>query len=211
LAIGSRLNNEPDRNVVAIIGDGSLTGGLAFEGLNNAGVQKTNLLVIVNDNNMAIDPNVGAFKEYLVDISTSQTYNKLKDEVWKLLGKLNRFGPNTQSLIQKIDHGVKAILMKQGNLFEAMNFRYFGPVDGHDVVYLTKILDDLKRIPGPKVLHVKTTKGKGFAQAELDQTTWHAPGPFNKNTGEIYKKEAIEKEPPRYQDVLVKHCWNWLT
>jgi 1-deoxy-D-xylulose-5-phosphate synthase len=202
LAIGSKLNNDPERNVVAIIGDGSLTGGLAFEGLNNAGVQKTNLLVIVNDNNMAIDPNVGAFKEYLVDISTSQTYNKLKDEVWKVLGKLNRFGPNTQSLIQKIDHGVKAILMKQGNLFEAMNFRYFGPIDGHDVVYLTKILEDLKRIPGPKVLHIKTIKGKGFPYAELDQTTWHAPGLFNKNTGEIYKKETLGNEPPRYQDVF---------
>jgi 1-deoxy-D-xylulose-5-phosphate synthase len=202
LAIGSVLNGQPERNVVAIIGDGSLTGGLAFEGLNNAGAQKTNLLVILNDNNMAIDPNVGAFKEYLVDISTSQTYNKLKDDVWNILGKLNRFGPNTQALIQKIDNGIKSILMKQGNLFEAMNFRYFGPIDGHDVVYLVKVLEDLKRIPGPKVLHIKTVKGKGFVQAEKEQTKWHAPGVFDKNTGEIIRKESEGKAPPLYQDVF---------
>ena len=200
LAMGSKLKGETDRNVVAIIGDGSMTGGLAFEGLNNAGVQKTNLLVILNDNNMAIDPSVGAFKDYLVDVSTSQRYNKLKDEVWNVLGKLNRFGPNTQSLIQKIDRGVKSILLKQGNLFEALNFRYFGPIDGHDVIYLTKVLDDLKRIPGPKLLHVKTVKGKGFPQAEQDQTTWHAPGLFDKETGEIIKTSSDPR--PRFQDVF---------
>jgi 1-deoxy-D-xylulose-5-phosphate synthase len=202
LAVASKLKNEPPRNVVAIIGDGSLTGGLAFEGLNNAGVQKSDLLVILNDNNMAIDPNVGAFKEYLTDIATSRTYNKLKDDVWKILGRLNRFGPNTQQLIQKIDNGIKSILMKQGNLFEAMNFRYFGPVDGHDVVYLSQILEDLKHIPGPKLLHVKTIKGKGFKQAELNQTKWHAPGPFNKVTGEILSPPTEKPMPPRYQDVF---------
>lgn len=200
LAMGARLKGENDRNVVAVIGDGSMTGGLAFEGLNNAGVQKTNLLVILNDNNMAIDPSVGAFKDYLVDVSTSQRYNKLKDEVWRMLEKLNRFGPNTQSLIQKIDHGVKAILMKQGNLFEALNFRYFGPIDGHNVVYLSKVLDDLKRIPGPKLLHIKTVKGKGFPQAEIDQTTWHAPGLFDKKTGQIIKGTSDKR--PRFQDVF---------
>ncbi|HAZ01390.1 MAG TPA: 1-deoxy-D-xylulose-5-phosphate synthase [Marinilabiliales bacterium] len=202
LAVASKLKKEKDRQVVAVIGDGAITGGLAFEGLNNAGVQKSNLLVILNDNNMAIDPNVGAFKEYLVDIATSQAYNKLKDDVWNVLGKLNRFGPNTQALIQKIDHGIKAILMKQGNFFESMNFRYFGPVDGHDVVYLTKVLDDLRKIPGPKLLHIKTVKGKGFKQAELDQTTWHAPGPFDKNTGKLITSESDEPIPPRFQDVF---------
>ncbi|MGE4288504.1 MAG: 1-deoxy-D-xylulose-5-phosphate synthase [Salinivirgaceae bacterium] len=202
LAVASKIKKEKERHVVAIIGDGALTGGLAFEGLNNAGVQKSNLLVILNDNDMAIDPNVGAFKEYLVDIATSKTYNRLKDDVWNLLGKLNRFGPNTQALIQKIDHGIKAILMKQGNFFEAMNFRYFGPVDGHDVVYLTKILEDLKQIPGPKVLHIKTIKGKGFKQAELDQTTWHAPGPFDKVTGQLIKGNNLKPVPPRFQDVF---------
>lgn len=202
LAVASQKMGENDRQVVAVIGDGALTGGLAFEGLNNAGVEKSNLLVILNDNDMAIDPNVGAFKEYLVDIATSRTYNKLKDDVWNILGKLNRFGPNTQALIQKIDRGVKSILMKQGNFFEAMNFRYFGPVDGHDVVYLTKVLDDLKKIPGPKVLHVKTIKGKGFKHAEIDQTTWHAPGPFDKKTGERIKSEPDKPIPPKYQDVF---------
>lgn len=200
LAVGAKLKGETDRNVVAVIGDGSMTGGLAFEGLNNAGVQKTNLLVILNDNNMAIDPSVGAFKDYLVDVSTSQRYNKLKEEVWNMLGKLNRFGPNTQSLIQKIDHGVKAILMKQGNLFEALNFRYFGPIDGHDVIYVSKVLEDLKRIPGPKLLHIKTVKGKGFPQAEQDQTTWHAPGLFDKVTGQIIKN--VSDNRPRFQDVF---------
>jgi 1-deoxy-D-xylulose-5-phosphate synthase len=151
---------------------------------------------------MAIDPNVGAFKEYLVDITTSKAYNKLKDDVWHMLGKLNRFGPNTQALIQKIDNGIKSILMKQSNFFESMNFRYFGPVDGHDVVYLAKVLEDLKTIPGPKILHVKTIKGKGFKQAELDQTTWHAPGPFDKNTGEIIKGTNTKPIPPKFQDVF---------
>lgn len=202
LAVAAEKKKEHDRQVIAVIGDGALTGGLAFEGLNNAGVQKANLLVVLNDNEMAIDPNVGAFKEYLVDITTSKMYNKLKDEVWNVLGKINRFGPNTQSLIQKIDRGVKAILMKQGNLFEAMNFRYFGPIDGHDVVYLSKVLEDLKNIQGPKILHIKTTKGKGFKQAETDQTTWHAPGLFNRETGEIISAQPIEKQPPKFQDVF---------
>lgn len=202
LAVAAEKKKEYDRQVIAVIGDGALTGGLAFEGLNNAGVQKANLLVVLNDNEMAIDPNVGAFKEYLVDIATSKTYNKLKDEVWNILGKINRFGPNTQSLIQKIDRGVKAILMKQGNLFEAMNFRYFGPIDGHDVVYLSKVLEDLKNIQGPKILHIKTTKGKGFKQAEIDQTTWHAPGLFNRETGEIISSQAPEKQPHKFQDVF---------
>jgi 1-deoxy-D-xylulose-5-phosphate synthase len=202
LAVASKLKKEKERHVVAVIGDGALTGGLAFEGLNNAGVQKSNLLVILNDNDMAIDPNVGAFKEYLVDIATSKAYNRLKDDVWNILGKLNRFGPNTQALIQKIDYGIKAILMKQGNFFESMNFRYFGPVDGHDVVYLTKILEDLKTIPGPKVLHIKTIKGKGFKQAELDQTTWHAPGLFDKLTGELIKGSSTKPVPPKFQDVF---------
>jgi 1-deoxy-D-xylulose-5-phosphate synthase len=202
MAVASKLNNEEQRQVVAVIGDGALTAGLAFEGLNNAGTQKSNLLVILNDNNMAIDPNVGAFKEYLVDIATSKTYNKLKDEVWNILGKLNRFGPNTQALIQKIDYGIKSILMKQGNFFESMNFRYFGPVDGHDVVYLTKILEDLKNISGPKLLHIKTIKGKGFKQAEIDQTKWHAPGRFDKETGELIKQNIDKPLPPKYQDVF---------
>ncbi|MBI4648378.1 MAG: 1-deoxy-D-xylulose-5-phosphate synthase [Bacteroidia bacterium] len=190
------------RQVVAVIGDGSMTGGLAFEGLNNAGIQKSNLLVILNDNNIAIDQNLGAIKQYLLDIATSQTYNRLKDEVWKILGKLSRFGPNTQALIQKIDSGIKSVILKQSNLFEALNLRYFGPVDGHDVIQLAKVLKDLKEIPGPKLLHCLTKKGKGFRQAEINQTTFHAPGLFNKQTGEILESADEKHKPPRYQDVF---------
>lgn len=202
MAVAAVQKHESDRNIVAVIGDGALTGGMAIEGLNHAGVQNTNLLVVLNDNNMAIDPNVGAFKEYLIDITTSRTYNKLKGEVWHLLGKFDKLAPQTRQLIQKIDTGIKSILLKQSNFFEAMNFRYFGPVDGHDVEHLVGIMQDLKTIGGPKLLHVKTIKGKGFPNAEKDQTLWHAPGLFDKDTGEriVAKKDA--PTPPRYQDVF---------
>ncbi len=202
MAKAAVFNKEEDRQIVAVIGDGSMTAGLAFEGLNNAGIEKTNLLVILNDNNMAIDPNVGALKEYLLDITTSKTYNKLKNDVWNLLGHLNKLGHNYRKLAQQIDNAVKSILLRHSNLFESLNFRYFGPVDGHDVVYLTKLLTDLKDIKGPKLLHVVTQKGKGFKQAELNQTTWHAPGKFNKDTGEILKIKTDEPLPPKYQDVF---------
>ena len=204
MAIASARKGEKDRQVVAIIGDGALTGGLAFEALNHAGDIQPNLLVIVNDNNMAIDANTGALNQYLLDISTSTAYNKLKDDVWKFLGKLNRFGPNTQTLIQKIDNGLKSIVLKSSNLFESMGFRYFGPIDGHDVVHLVKTIEDLKKIPGAKVLHCVTKKGKGFAPAEESQTEWHAPGKFNKVTGEIIKEVYQEPQPPKYQDVFGK-------
>lgn len=194
--------NKDDKQVVAVIGDGSMTAGLAFEGLNHAGIENTNLLVILNDNNMAIDPNVGALKEYLLDITTSKTYNKLKDDVWNLLGYLNKLGHNYRKLAQQIDNSIKSFLLKHSNLFEALNFRYFGPVDGHDVVYLAKILNDLKDIKGPKLLHVVTQKGKGFKQAELNQTTWHAPGKFDKETGEILKIKSDKAVAPKYQEVF---------
>jgi 1-deoxy-D-xylulose-5-phosphate synthase len=202
MATAAAFKNEQDRKIVAVIGDGSMTAGLAFEGLNNAGSKNTNLLVILNDNNMAIDPNVGALKEYLLDITTSKTYNKLKNDVWHLLGHLNKLGQNYQKLAQQIENSVKSFLLRQSNLFESLNFRYFGPVDGHDVVYLTKILNDLKDIPGPKLLHVITQKGKGFKQAEKDQTVWHAPGVFDKNTGEILSINLDKPCAPRYQDVF---------
>ena len=202
MAKAAGFNKEDDRQIVAVIGDGSMTAGLAFEGLNNAGIEKTNLLVILNDNNMAIDPNVGALKEYLLDITTSKTYNKLKNDVWNLLGHLNKLGHNYRKLAQQIDNAVKSFLLRQSNLFESLNFRYFGPVDGHDVVYLTKILTDLKDIKGPKLLHVVTQKGKGFKQAELNQTAWHAPGKFDKNTGEILKVKSDKPLPPKYQEVF---------
>ena len=202
MAVASKQKGETDRNVVAIIGDGSMTGGLAFEGLNNAGIAKSNLLVILNDNNMAIDPNVGAFKEYLLDIRTSNAYNRMKEDVWRLLGKLNKFGPDARPLVQKLESGIKSVMLKQSNLFESMKFRYFGPVDGHDVIYLTKVLKDLQNIPGPKLLHIKTKKGKGFKNAELDQTAWHAPGKFDKNTGQMLSGKSDKLLPPKYQDVF---------
>ncbi len=202
MAVAAKIKGETDRNIVAVIGDGSMTAGLAFEGLNNGGIENSNLLVILNDNHMAIDPNVGALNEYLLDITTSKTYNKVKDEVWNILGKLKKFGPNTQAFIQKIENALKSVILKQSNLFEALNFRYFGPVDGHDVRYLVNVLSDLKDIPGPKLLHVLTKKGKGFKQAELNQTVWHAPGKFNKKTGEILKVKSDKKEAPRFQDVF---------
>jgi len=202
MAKASHLKNEKDRQVVAVIGDGSMTAGLAFEGLNNAGSAKDNMLVILNDNNMAIDPNVGALKEYLLDITTSKTYNKFKDDVWNLLGHLNKLGHNYRKIAQQIENSIKTFLLRQSNLFESMNFRYFGPVDGHDVVFLTKILSDLKDIPGPKLLHVVTQKGKGFKQAEQNQTVWHAPGKFDKTTGEILKVKSDKPVAPKYQDVF---------
>ncbi|MFP4619915.1 MAG: 1-deoxy-D-xylulose-5-phosphate synthase [Bacteroidales bacterium] len=192
-----------DRNIVAVIGDGALTGGLAFEGLNNAGTENSDLLVILNDNNMAIDPNVGALKEYLLDIATSRTYNRIKNDVWNLLGKISKLGPNYQKLASQLESAVKTAILKQSNFFEALNFRYFGPVDGHDVVYLSKILTDLKHIKGPKLLHTITQKGKGFKQAEINQTTWHrAPGKFDKDTGKLYKIASNDPQPPKYQDVF---------
>lgn len=201
MAIAAKQKKE-DRQIVAVIGDGALTAGLAFEGLNNAGIQKSNLLVILNDNNIAIDQNVGAIKDYLLDITTSPTYNKLKDEIWHLLGKISKIAPNTRSMAQKIEHGLKSTLLKHSNLFESLHFRYFGPVDGHDVIHLTQVLNDLKQIPGPKLLHCQTIKGKGFKQAELNQTKFHAPGKFDKNTGEILKIKSEKPVPPKYQDVF---------
>ncbi len=202
MAIAAKMKGETDRNIVAVIGDGSMTAGLAFEGLNNGGIENSNLLVILNDNHMAIDPNVGALNEYLLDITTSKSYNKIKDEIWNMLGKLKKFGPNTQAFIQKIENGIKSALLKQSNMFEALNFRYFGPVDGHDVKYLVSVLSDLKDIPGPKLLHVLTKKGKGFKQAELNQTVWHAPGLFDKKTGELLNVKSDKKEAPKFQDVF---------
>src|SRR5690554_2577587 len=160
MAVGSRLQNNRERQHVAVIGDGAMTAGLAFEGLNHGGVEDSNMLVVLNDNCMSIDPNVGALKEYLTDITTSHTYNKVKDEVWSLLGKISKFGPNAQAIVQKVEHGLKSAMLKQSNLFESLNFRYFGPIDGHDVTHLVEVLRDLKDIPGPKILHVLTTKDR---------------------------------------------------
>lgn len=203
MAVASRLKGELDRQHIAVIGDGAMTAGLAFEGLNHGGAEKSNMIVVLNDNCMSIDPNVGALKDYLTDITTSHTYNKVKDEVWNLLGKISKFGPNAQAIAQKVENAVKSSLLKQSNLFESLNFRYFGPVDGHDVDHLVKVLQDLKDIPGPKILHCITRKGKGYEPAEVGSpTTWHAPGLFNKETGEIIKVIPKSPQPPKYQDVF---------
>ena len=204
MAVANQYKGETQRQHIAVIGDGAMTAGLAFEGLNHAGFEKdANLLVILNDNCMSIDPNVGALKEYLTDITTSHTYNKVKDEVWKLLGKVSKFGPDAQTIASKVSHALKGTLLKQSNLFEAFNFRYFGPVDGHDVIGLAKVLADLKDIPGPKILHCITRKGAGYKYSEEgNPTKWHAPGVFNKETGEIVKIVPKSPQPPKYQDVF---------
>jgi 1-deoxy-D-xylulose-5-phosphate synthase len=203
MAVASQYLKDDEKQHVAVIGDGALTGGMAFEALNHAGVSNTNLLIILNDNCMSIDPNVGALKDYLTDVTTSHTYNKLKDEVWNLLGKLSSFGKNAQEIVSKIETGIKSTLLTQSNLFESLNLRYFGPVDGHDVNHLVSVLNDLKNIKGPKILHCVTTKGKGYGPAEAgNATTWHAPGTFDKISGEIHKKVYNSPQPPKYQDVF---------
>lgn len=205
MAIASRQKDERDRQHVAVIGDGAMTAGLAFEGMNHGGVEDSNLTVILNDNCMSIDPNVGALNEYLTDITTSQTYNRFRDELWNVLGRVKKFGPKAQELASQIEHSLKSMLLKHANFFESLNFRYFGPVDGHDVNHLVDLLEDMKDIPGPKLLHCVTVKGKGFKAAEEEQTKWHNPGAsFDKITGEIKKKAGKPNDPPKYQEVFGK-------
>lgn len=201
MAMASHYKGEKDRQHVAIIGDGAMTAGEAFEAMNHAGIEKSNLLIILNDNCMSIDPNVGALKEYLTDITTSQAYNKFRDDFWKALGKLpgKTF---SRKMVSKIEASLKGMVSKSSNLFESLNIRYFGPIDGHNITKLVDTLKDIKEIPGPKLLHIRTVKGKGFEQAEKDQTKWHAPGLFDKITGEIYKKKFDLPQPPKYQDVF---------
>lgn len=204
MAVANNYKGEKNRQHIAVIGDGAMTAGLAFEGLNHAGFEKdANLLVVLNDNCMSIDPNVGALKEYLTDITTSHTYNKVKDDVWNLLGKVSKFGPDAQTIVSKISTALKGSLLKQSNMFESLNFRYFGPVDGHDAIGLAKVMEDLKDIPGPKILHCITRKGAGYKFSEEgNPTQWHAPGMFNKDTGEIVKVVPKSPQPPKYQDVF---------
>jgi 1-deoxy-D-xylulose-5-phosphate synthase len=202
MAVAKTYKKEDDRKVVAVIGDGAITGGMAFEGLNHGGWENADMLVVLNDNNMSIDPNVGALKEYLTDITTSKTYNKLRDEVWNLLGKLNKLGEKARGIAARLEQGLTAHATKPGMLFEALGFRYFGPVDGHDINHLVRLMEDMKNIPGPKLLHVVTVKGKGYELAEKNQTKWHAPGLFDKVTGEIQKKVSDAPSPPKYQDVF---------
>ena len=202
MAMAAKYKGEKDRKVVAVIGDGAMTAGLAFEGMNHAGVADADMLIVLNDNCMGIDPNVGALKEYLTDITTSPTYNKVKDDVWKLLGKLPVGKNFSRAMAHKLTDGLKGMVSSSSNLFEALKLRYFGPIDGHNVAKLVDTLKDLRNTPGPKILHIVTTKGKGYALAEKDQTIWHAPGLFDKITGEIQKKKFDLPQPPKYQDVF---------
>lgn len=194
MATAAALKGE-DRKTVAIIGDGSLTGGLAFEGLNNAAASGLDILVILNDNNISIDPNVGALKDYLLSLTTSKRYNKAKERVWRSL----RYVPRFRRILQKIGNGAKAFFLHQSNMFEALNFRYFGPIDGNDVTALVRRLQDLKQLGGPKLLHALTVKGKGYAAAEREQTQWHAPGQFDVATG---RKNGASSSTMRYQDIF---------
>jgi 1-deoxy-D-xylulose-5-phosphate synthase len=202
MAMAAKYKGEKDRKSIAVIGDGSMTAGMAFEAMNHAGVADADVLIILNDNGIGIDPNVGALKEYLTDISTSPTYNKVKDDVWKLLGKLPVGKNFTRGMAHKLTEGLKGMVSSSANLFEALKLRYFGPIDGHNITKLVDTLQDLKKIPGPKILHIVTVKGKGYELAEKDQTKWHAPGLFDKITGEIQKKKFDLPQPPKYQDVF---------
>jgi 1-deoxy-D-xylulose-5-phosphate synthase len=202
MAVAASLKDNNGRQHIAVIGDGAMTGGMALEGLNNAGVSKANLLVILNDNGIAIDKTTGAFKGYLTYIVTSKTFKRIKDIVWILMGGRTRYGKNSREVVRQITAAVKSTILKRSNFFEAFNFRYFGPVDGNDVMKLIKLLTVLKTIPGPKLLHVITVKGKGYEHAEKDQTTFHAPGIFNKTTGEIIDEPCMGKPAPRYQTVF---------
>jgi len=201
MAIAAKFKGEK-RKAIAVIGDGAMTAGLPFEAMNHAGVADADVLIILNDNCMSIDPNVGALKEYLTDITTSQAYNKVKDEVWNLLGKLPVGKSFSRSMAHKLTEGVKGMVNSKSNLFESLKLRYFGPIDGHNVAKLVDTLQDLQHIPGPKLLHIITTKGKGYDLAEKDQTLWHAPGLFDKFTGKIQKKNFEVPQPMKYQDVF---------
>src|SRR6188768_915119 len=202
MAMASHYKGENDRQHIAIIGDGAMTAGLAFEAMNHAGIEKSNVLIILNDNCMSIDPNVGALKEYLTDITTSHTYNELRDNVWKALGKLPVGKKFSRAMASKLEASLKGMVSQSSNLFEALQLRYFGPIDGHNITKLIDTLTDLRDIPGPKLLHIVTVKGKGYTLAEKDQTRWHAPGLFDKVTGEIHKKKFDLPQPPKYQDVF---------
>jgi 1-deoxy-D-xylulose-5-phosphate synthase len=204
MAVASALKKSNGRHHIAVIGDASISGGMAMEAMNNAGELNPNLLVILNDNHIAIDRNVGALKDYLVAITTSRSYNRFRNFVWKIMGGNTKYGANSRAIVKQIGSTLKSTISKKSNLFEAFGFRYFGPTDGHDVIHLVKILRDLKHIEGPKLLHVNTIKGKGLSNAEKEPTTYHSPGLFDKNTGLIKPAECPGKPAPLYQHVFGK-------
>ncbi len=204
MSVASLLKEEPKRQVVAVIGDGAMTGGLAFEGLNNTSMDKNNLLIILNDNQMAIDPIKGGFTQYLVDITTSRAYNKIRYKTYNALKRIGLITEKGRDRIISLNNTVKAALTKQHNIFEGLNIRYFGPIDGHDVDELVRIMSEIKKYNGPKVLHIITKKGKGYEPAEKSATEWHAPGKFDVETGERSACKSEIPEPPLFQDVFGK-------
>lgn len=201
MAVAAKMHNENGRHVVAIIGDGSMSGGLAFEGLNNVSSSPNNLLIILNDNNMAIDRSVGGMKQYLLNLQTSSCYNKIRFNLSNMFLKWGILNEERRKSLIRFNNSLKSMLYQQQNIFEGMNIRYFGPIDGHDVINLTKVLNDIKDMKGPKLLHIHTKKGKGFAPAEEAATIWHAPGIFDKETGERIVKDT-NGIPPLFQDVF---------
>tara|TARA_Y100001935_G_scaffold1014_1_gene816 strand:+ start:15115 stop:17034 length:1920 start_codon:yes stop_codon:yes gene_type:complete len=201
MAVANDLNGS-DGKVIAVIGDGAMTGGQAFEGLNNAGAMKKDVLVVLNDNNMSIDPNVGALKEYLADVTSSRTFNKMRDEIYDMLGHFKKAGDKMRKVASRLESAITAALTP-GSLFRSLGFKYYGPIDGHDVNSLRKTLEDLKTVKGPKLLHIVTVKGKGFAPAEREQTKWHAQSsPFDKITGDALNPKPTGSSAPKYQDVF---------
>ena len=201
--IGYRVSDNGKRRVVAIIGDGAMTGGLAFEGLNNTSMNKNNLLIVLNDNNMAIDPIKGGFTQYLVDITTSERYNRWRWWGYRVARKLHLINEDNKGRVQRFSNNLKALLTKQGNnIFQGLNLRYFGPADGHDVLNLVRIFREIKDYEGPKVLHIITKKGKGYEPAENDQTTWHAPGEFDVVTGVRSQEQGTKTQAPLWQEVF---------
>ena len=201
MAVAAKQKGEKDRHVVAIIGDGSMSGGLAFEGLNNASSIPNNLLIILNDNDMSIDKSVGGMKQYLVNLTTSQPYNQMRYKAANVLRKMNILNDERRNALIRLGNSLKSVAMQQHNMFEGLNIRYFGPVNGHDIKAMTRILHDIKDMQGPKLLHVHTVKGKGFAPAEEDATIWHAPGKFNPETGERITTDSNGLSP-KFQDVF---------
>lgn len=200
MAVSASLRKE-DRNIVAIIGDGAMTGGLAYEGLNNVCSQPNNLLIILNDNNMSIDNNVGAMQDYLVKLTTSAKYNRFRNNIYQGFKRRNLISEKDKNLVLRFNNSIKSLLTKEQNIFEGLNLRYFGPVDGHDLPGLIRILRNIKDMHGPRLLHIKTIKGKGYEPAEKSATIWHAPGLFNVETGERVVKD-VKNQPPLYQDVF---------
>ena len=202
MAMAAKLNGNKERQHIAVIGDGGMTGGMSFEGMNHAGDTDANLTIILNDNCMSIDPNVGALKKYLTDMSTSPTFNNIRNDIWQVLGKLKTVGESARGIAKTIEKSLKSFVLDNSNLFEALNLRYFGPIDGHDINHLVKTLNDLKKIPGPKLLHCITKKGKGYTLAEKHQTKWHATGKFDIESGKSLAAKSNKKTPPKYQDVF---------